>query len=183
MLDLACGEGVYAREFKRSGSLPVTAVDLSEQKMLAHELGHALGLYHAAPGQGFVMTSGHPATWPVAEQLISQTSFEVGPSVMYAGVVPPAPVSALPLAGLLLLVDGQLGDGWRKMAESEMAGNGNLKRDPCVECAPESGQVQAAVLTGPPGCHGSGFTSSLNSSAVRSRAVARRSSNRSKTKR
>ena len=89
MLDLACGEGVYAREFKRSVAVAVTGVDLSEQKMLAHELGHALGLYHVAPRQGFVMTSGHPATWSVAEQLISQTAFEVGPSVMYPGVVPP----------------------------------------------------------------------------------------------
>lgn len=117
VLDLACGEGAYARELKRSVAVAVTGVDLSKQKMLAHELGHALGLYYVAPGQGFVMTSGHPANWSVAEQLISQTAFEVRPSVMYPRVVPPAPVPALPLAGLLLLVAAPLWSARRRMAQ------------------------------------------------------------------
>ena len=81
-------------------------------------LGLFIAPYDVAPGQGFVMTSGHPATWPVAEQLISQTAYEVGPSVMYPGVVPPAPVPALPLAGLLLLVVALLWSARRRMAQN-----------------------------------------------------------------
>ena len=37
VLDLACGEGVYAREFKRSGAAAVTGVDLSEQMIALAE--------------------------------------------------------------------------------------------------------------------------------------------------
>lgn len=34
MLDLACGDGVYTRQFKRAGAVEVTGVDLS-QAMIA----------------------------------------------------------------------------------------------------------------------------------------------------
>lgn len=37
MLDLACGDGVYAREFMRSGAAAVTGVDLSEQMIALAE--------------------------------------------------------------------------------------------------------------------------------------------------
>lgn len=37
VLDLACGEGVYAREFKRSGAAAVTGVDLSAQMIALAE--------------------------------------------------------------------------------------------------------------------------------------------------
>ena len=37
VLDLACGDGVYAREFKRSGSAAVTGVDVSEQMIALAE--------------------------------------------------------------------------------------------------------------------------------------------------
>ena len=106
-------EIIIDRDFARDDLYPENVFE----KMLAHELGDALALYHVAPGQGFVMTSGHPATWPVAEQLINQTAFEVGPSVIYPGVVPPAPVPALPLAGLLLLVVALLWSARRRMAQ------------------------------------------------------------------
>ncbi len=37
VLDLACGEGVYARQFKRSGAAGVTGVDVSEQMIALAE--------------------------------------------------------------------------------------------------------------------------------------------------
>lgn len=37
VLDLACGKGVYAREFKRSGAAAVTGVDLSAQMIALAE--------------------------------------------------------------------------------------------------------------------------------------------------
>ena len=33
VLDLACGEGVYARQFKRAGAAEVTGVDISPQSV------------------------------------------------------------------------------------------------------------------------------------------------------
>ena len=46
VLDLACGEGIYARQFKRSGASAVTGVDVSPEMVTlaeAEELAHPLG--------------------------------------------------------------------------------------------------------------------------------------------
>lgn len=56
---------------------------------LAHELGHALGFFHAAAGTGYVMEVGTTPSrpWPEEESSLTQLAYRVGPNVRYPGLV------------------------------------------------------------------------------------------------
>ena len=71
---------------------PGNVRDLDEdhfEEVLAHELGHALGLWHAPSGSGFVMMGSGWASrpWPDKERWLSQWANHVGPNVQYPGLV------------------------------------------------------------------------------------------------
>ena len=75
------------------------AEDFQVEVALAHELGHALGLWHTEPGTGFIMDARVPRTrptWPAKESSLSKLAYEVGPNVDYPGLVGATPVPALP---------------------------------------------------------------------------------------
>ena len=59
------------------------------ESLLAHELGHVLGFWHAPSGSGFLMESSSPAGRPDAERRLAQLAYEVGPNVQYPGLVRP----------------------------------------------------------------------------------------------
>ena len=66
-----------------------TVSDAVFDSVLIHELGHALGLWHAPFGSGFVMAQGGlPSARPEKERWLTQMAFEVGPDVGYPGVIP-----------------------------------------------------------------------------------------------
>ena len=73
---------------------------------LAHELGHALGLWHVEPGTGFVMEAMNPRAprmMPAKERELAQLAYDVGPGARYPGLEGATDVPALPAAGALLL--------------------------------------------------------------------------------
>ena len=91
------------------------ADDFQVEVALAHEIGHALGLWHTEPGTGFIMDAHVPRcaraamrtcrdahvprarpTWPAKESDLSNLAYEVGPNVDYPGLVGATPVPALP---------------------------------------------------------------------------------------
>ena len=75
------------------------ASDFQVEVALAHELGHALGLWHTEPGTGFIMDAHVPTrrpTWPAQERDLAQLAYEVGPGVLYPGLEGATPVPALP---------------------------------------------------------------------------------------
>ena len=66
---------------------------------LAHELGHALGMWHVETGTGFVMEARNPRAprpMPAKERELAQLAYEVGPGVRYPGLEDATPVPALP---------------------------------------------------------------------------------------
>ena len=65
MLDLACGEGIYARQFKRAGASVVTGVDVS-QEMIA--------LAEAAFWDDFMEQSPLTATGNISRRLVGHES-------------------------------------------------------------------------------------------------------------
>ena len=87
-----------ARTFRVQGVIAViiwhpdhvrTVSDEVFESVTIHELGHALGLWHAPFGSGFVMAQdGHPSARPEKERWLTQMAFEVGPNVGYPGVIP-----------------------------------------------------------------------------------------------
>ena len=82
------------------------AEDFQVEVALAHELGHALGLWHTPDGTGFIMDAKVPRTrptWPEKENDLANLAYEVGPNVDYPGLTGAMPVPALPLVGVLLL--------------------------------------------------------------------------------
>ena len=56
------------------------------EKLVAHELGHALGLYHAPPDTRYIMASTTWSGWPGDESTLTRLAYRVGPNVQYPGL-------------------------------------------------------------------------------------------------
>ena len=131
--------------------LPNMDDDLLE-KTLAHELGHALGLWHVF-GANFIMGY-RDETWSEEERGLAQLAYRLGPGIAYPGLVraddPPEPGEAdrPALTGLYRTTGGA---GWR---ESENWGSEELLDDWYGVTTDADGRVteislHANRLTGP----------------------------------
>ena len=115
---------------------------------LAHELGHVLGLWHTAPGTGFVMDKSGGVGLPVprsdTERWLAQWAHVVGPGVQYPGFVrQTAPEPAGP---------GSLSDGVEDLVDEaldELNNDSNRRQaTESVPALPAAGALLLAVLLG-----------------------------------
>ena len=91
------------------------------ERVLAHELGHALAFAHAPPGSGYIMSVGGPEGWSEEESALTQLAYQVGPNIRYPGLVragaevDPDPASP-DRAALMALYNATDGNNWTDSA-------------------------------------------------------------------